>query len=72
MKNEKYNSQKALVRAVLKTDKKITRNYCLARHITRLGAIIKDLEYLKWEFKQRGYIGYNKEDYQYLLTKVGK
>jgi len=72
MTSKKYNSQIDLIRAVLKSDKKITRNFCLERHITRLGAYIKDLEYLGWEFKNRGYTGYNKEEYEYYLTKVGK
>jgi hypothetical protein len=71
MNEKKYQSQLALIRAVLKTDKKITRNYCLARHISRLGSRIKDLEYLKWKF-DRGYIGADRGDYEYRVVKVGE
>ena len=60
----------ALIRAVLKTDKKITRNYCLQRYISRLGSRIKDLEYDGWKF-DRGYVD-NRHDYQYVVKKVGK
>jgi hypothetical protein len=63
-------TQLAWIRAVLKTDKVITRNYCLKNHISRLGAYIQELEYDDWKFE----VGYTagKKDYQYKLVKVGK
>lgn len=62
----------ALIRAVLKTDKKITRNWCLNRYprISRLGSLIKWLEYDDWKF-DRGYIN-NRKDYEYRIIKIGK
>lgn len=67
---KKYQSQLALIRAVLKTDKEIARNFCLERHISRLGAYIQELEYDGWKF-EAGYID-SQKDYRYKLIKVGK
>lgn len=49
--------------------KKIDRNFCLRSYVSRLGAIIKKLEYNEWRFDKRGYD--ESKNYVYYLTKRG-
>ncbi len=53
----------------------ISRNFCLRNYITRLGAIIKELEYEGWSFlkyygKTKGFKKENWKNYYYEV--VGK
>jgi len=62
-------TQQSWVIAQLKRNKKISRNHCLKNYISRLGAIIKRLEYSGWVFKK----GYTENfDYEYHLVKMPK
>jgi hypothetical protein len=69
---KKNQTQMSFIRAVLKTDKKITRNYCLNKRpmISRLGSLIKFLQYDGWKF-EKGYTR-DRKDYEYRLIKIGK
>lgn len=71
-------TQKQIVVDLILKQGGISRNTCLKMFITRLGAIIKDLEYEGWSFikfygKERGFTGANRRNYYYLLkTKPQK
>ena len=69
---QRKQSQMSFVKAVLKTDKKITRNYCLNKRlmISRLGSLIKFLQYDGWKF-EKGFTS-DRKDYEYRLIKTGK
>jgi len=54
-------TQEQFVEDILLEDGEISRNYCLSRFITRLGAII-------WKLKDRGY----EITGQYVKTATGK
>ena len=69
-----YESQELMVKNVLKQEKKITRNYCLRRFISRLSAIIFNLKEKGWEFSTRRiYLDPNKKswDFVYDVIKEG-
>jgi len=62
-------SQTELIKQQLRTTGKVSRNWCLQRYISRLGALIETLESKGWVFK-----AYYKEtetgkDYIYELVK---
>lgn len=62
-------SQTELIKQQLRTTGKVSRNWCLQRYISRLGALIQTLEDKGWVFK-----AYYKEtetgkDYIYELVK---
>lgn len=58
-------SQTELIKQQLRTTGKVSRNWCLQRYISRLGALIQTLEDKGWIFK-----AYNHEgDYIYELVK---
>jgi hypothetical protein len=61
-----YNTQKDRVIKKLNHDSYITRNECLRNSITRLGAIIKKLEYAGWRFRAE-WIDDHK-DYKYTVV----
>lgn len=65
-------TQKEIVVGILLTKGGISRNTCLKMYITRLGAIIKDLEYEGYVFdkfygKEKGFTGANRRNYYYVL-----
>lgn len=65
----KSNSQRNLVIARLRENGSVSRNWCLERYISRLGAIICDLTKEGWEFKaEYKEVGAGK-DYVYTLVK---
>jgi hypothetical protein len=69
-----YVTQEIIVKTVLKQEKKITRNYCLKRFISRLSAIIFVLKEKGWEFStRRVYLDPNKKswDFVYDVIKEG-
>ncbi len=61
----KNKSQKQRVVGVLMRDGRITRNMCLNNYISRLSAIIQELEEEGWEFETKKVKG----DYAYTVTK---
>lgn len=65
-------TQKDIVVNILLQKGGISRNTCLKMYITRLGAIIKDLEYEGWKFdsfygKARGFKKENWKNYYYVV-----
>jgi predicted RNA binding protein YcfA (HicA-like mRNA interferase family) len=58
-------TQKERIIIKLEKDGFVTRNECLSRFISRLGAIIKDLEYEGWEFYKERFKG----DYKYIVKE---
>ncbi len=58
-------TQEQRVIAILKSQGYISRNACLANYISRLSAIIQDLEAKGWEFTTRR----EKGDYEYHIVK---
>lgn len=65
-------TQKEIVVDIILNKGGISRNTCLKMYITRLGAIIKDLEYDGWVFdkfygKEKGFFGANRRNYYYVL-----
>lgn len=60
-------TQKERIVSKLNKDGFVTRNECLARYISRLGAIIKNLEYEGWEFYKESFKG----DYKYIVKNKG-
>ncbi len=59
-------TQMDIIKAELKRSGKISRNWCLQRFITRLGARIIDLKNEGWKFKA-GFTENN--DYLYVVIK---
>ena len=73
-------TQKDIVLELILKQGGISRNKCLSLFITRLGAIIKQLEYDGYVFesfygKAKGFTGTNRRNYYYVLkskpTKYG-
>jgi hypothetical protein len=58
-------SQREIVIKQIKETGEVTRNWCLNQYISRLSAIIQDLEEDGWEFKAVKQNG----DYIYKVTK---
>lgn len=65
-------SQLSYVGEQLKKNGRISRNQCLGRRITRLGALIKMLQYAGWTFlkPERYYTSSRNWDYIYYLKKA--
>ena len=66
-------TQIAWVQKTLRKNKRITRNQCLQKYISRLGAIIHRLKKDGWQFRG-GYIEAPMDglDYEYRLVKAPK
>lgn len=60
------DTQIHFVKQELRTKGMISRNFCLSKFVSRLGAIIQKLEYEGWEFKTR------REDGNYIYELISE
>lgn len=68
MKN-KYNTQKTWVEKILNQHGEISRNFCLQNYVTRLGAIIHELNREGWEITGRYRKNGTGKDFVYFSDK---
>lgn len=69
LEREKDETQEGFILRVLKTNGSISRNFCLQRYISRLGARISDLKKMGYQIRGENYKNPSGKglDYKYTL-----